>query len=356
MFMLAQIFNGPTLVSQAQHRQAPYEKTFCNSKRYAQSHTISGDITMLQQNASGFDTHKDIELAKIFVQAMWPDDYHGYNAGGLSALSAWQQKDLRTHITERSQGFRDYVIPWLDGVHALAGAQVLEVGAGTGAATLPLLEQGAIVTGIDIAAKSLTLNRQRLELHGYQAQLLQHDATKITDLAKQFDLIIFFANYEHLTYDERKAALQGAWQSLAQGGHIAIIECPNRLWYNDVHTTLDNFYNWLPDELAVDYLKQYGPQHYRDLFGQVSPSELTCTLARAGRAASYHDLEVIIGPLDNLNFAEGLMDFRRRQDANLEAWWQSSKEARYRDLIMSLEPNKPGCFFYPWFDIIFSRK
>jgi SAM-dependent methyltransferase len=64
-------------------------------------------------------------------------------------------KDLENHEHTRLDVFRATVIPWLDEAKSLAGADVLEIGCGTGSSTVALAEQGANVVAVDIDDKAL---------------------------------------------------------------------------------------------------------------------------------------------------------------------------------------------------------
>ena len=75
------------------------------------------------------------------------------------------------------------------------------------------------------------------------------DAGK-TFAGRTFDIVIFFAALEHMTLDERLTAMKDTWSLLRPGGIWMVVEAPNRLWFWDGHTSMDNFYNWLPDEVA----------------------------------------------------------------------------------------------------------
>jgi 2-polyprenyl-3-methyl-5-hydroxy-6-metoxy-1,4-benzoquinol methylase len=65
--------------------------------------------------------------------------------------------DLAEHLTGRLHDDRHSVVPWIDAAFSLDGADVLEIGSGTGA----LGEQGARITGIDVDAPSLKVAQAR---------------------------------------------------------------------------------------------------------------------------------------------------------------------------------------------------
>jgi 2-polyprenyl-3-methyl-5-hydroxy-6-metoxy-1,4-benzoquinol methylase len=144
-------------------------------------------------------------------------------------------------------------VPWLDAAYPLDGARILEIGCGTGESTLALAEQGAVVTGLDVDEAALSVGRERLKLYGLEADLRLGNAANVaSELPGQtFDMVIFFASLEHMTLQERFAAMEQTWGMLKPGGVWVVVEAPNRLWFWDGHTSMENFYNWLPDELAA---------------------------------------------------------------------------------------------------------
>lgn len=292
-------------------------------------------------------------VAKAVLEACHPKFAHLLEDG----LPEWGHNELERHLTGRLNEFRETYIPWLKRHMGLEGSRVLEIGAGTGSSTVALTEQGAHVHGIDIDPKALEAARMRCEFHGLNAASFQTlNATEIDSLGQTFDLVIFFATFEHMTHKERKTALAKAWSITNTGGFVSVVECPNRLWYRDIHTTLANFYHWLPDELAMDYSKFIERQDFRDEFASGARGTAQAErLARWGRGASYHDIEIVLGPIKTLDVREGLADFRRIGNEDLEGWWELSTEGQFRKLLMSFEPRVPSAFFYPWLDILIRK-
>ena len=151
-----------------------------------------------------------------------PDEYLASGEG---------QADMANHLERRTNSDRQIVIPWLDSVCQLQGCRVLEIGCGTGASTIALAEQGCDVTAVDVNEGNLLAAQERCRIHGLSAKFLCANAT---ELQKQFplgtfDLIVFFATLEHLTYAERMPAMKGTWAMLKPGGLWGVVETPNRL-------------------------------------------------------------------------------------------------------------------------------
>ena len=57
------------------------------------------------------------------------------------------------------------LIPWIDKTLPLRGARILEVGCGTGSATVALAEQGAEVTALDVYDEALMVAEARCKGH-----------------------------------------------------------------------------------------------------------------------------------------------------------------------------------------------
>jgi S-adenosylmethionine-dependent methyltransferase len=215
------------------------------------------------------------------------------------------QHDLTAHVQGRLKKDRNIVVPWLAATRPLKGLRILEIGCGTGSSTVALAEQGAHVTGIDIDEGSLVVARRRLNAYGLDADL---HATNITDFDCQgYDLIIFFASLEHMTYEERLSSLSQTWAALPKNGLLAVIETPNRLWWHDAHTSKLPFFNWLPDTLAFDYSKYSPKSSFNGLYREHSPAQMMHFLRR-GRGASFHEFDLAIG--SSLNVVSSLSSYR----------------------------------------------
>lgn len=274
-----------------------------------------------------------------------------------NALSAAEEADIERHTMGRLQEFRSTFIPWLSDNMALSAARVLEIGAGTGASTVAMAEQGAVVHGIDISEESLRIAKLRCQFHGISSTTFDvMNATHIGSLKSEWDFIIFFATLEHMTHRERIIALKASWDLLPVGGFLSVVECPNRLWYYDNHTTLTNFYQWLPDEVAIDYAAYIDRAEFKDAMARnISLEEKSISLARWGRGGSFHEIEIAIGPISQLNIRDGMDDYARRKNADLADYWNNSADGRYRDAIMAVSPGVQSAFFYPWLNILIQK-
>ena len=149
---------------------------------------------------------------------------------------------------------------------------MLEIGCGTGSDLVALAEQGVILTAMDICEKSIEMARLRCQLYELPVTIHTANATEIGDLfgAGQFDWVVFYASLEHMTQDERIRAIVEAWRLLDRGGHLVVVETPNRLWHSDGHSAWMPFFHWLPDDLAFRYSRFSSRENLRDCFRELN--------------------------------------------------------------------------------------
>ncbi len=256
--------------------------------------------------------------------------------------------ELRTRL----HWFKYRYTPWLNSILPLSGANILEIGAGTGCSTIPLLEAGARVTSIDISEVDLQIAELRAKLHGVadRVSFSRLNAAEIGNvfLGCSFDLIVYFASLEHMTYRERLASLRAAWSLLSIGKFLAVCDTPNRLWYYDDHTSLQNFFHWLPDEIAIDYAVRTPRQKFNIDF--LSRDEDSATrLQRWGRCVSYHEFEIALGVNARDLEVHGEWQYRREHD-DPRWWtdtWMNSKDGQYHQFLRLAEPQLPIAFIEP---------
>ncbi|WP_405206755.1 class I SAM-dependent methyltransferase [Aquimarina sp. LLG6339-5] len=254
-------------------------------------------------------------------------------------------------LFERLYYNRNRIAPWLHSVKDLNGASILEIGCGTGISTLALSEQGAKVVGVDVDAGALEVAKDRMKIAGYEAELHHVNGEEIEKNFKdqKFDFIIYYAVLEHMTISERLESLKQAWGMLSKGGYLAVIETPNRLWYYDSHTAALPFYDWLPDDLGYYYSKFSSRKNFKDSYRELD-DESMMKFKRWGRGASYHEFEVAIAPLNEINVVSSLMKFEK--SAFLKVGF---KGLRYIKFLKSLNKNLTSGFCYPYLDIVIKK-
>ena len=254
--------------------------------------------------------------------------------------------DLHEQLTGRLHDDRYTVVPWLDEAYRLAGAEVLEIGSGTGISAVALAEQGARVTGVDVNATALKAARARCEAYRLSAEFHCVNGGEVHSFFanRSFDIVIFFAVLEHMTLDERLAAIKNTWEMTRSGGIWCIVDTPNRLWYYDGHTSFENFYHWLPDDLA----RLWGTRSRRQSFSAALAPERGMSeleFARWGRGASFHEFDLALGDSRKLDVVSNKQDFLRRRNPVLLAYSAVSRARKYERLLEAIEPQiDPGFF------------
>lgn len=113
-------------------------------------------------------------------------------------------------------------IPFFLSEAAEAGGPILDLMAGTGRNTLPLLEAGYEVTSVDIAPSMLARLSSRAESAGLKSSTVVVDIAELAIEDQKFPLIIlpFQAFGELLDANERQSALRAIKRHLASSGRF----------------------------------------------------------------------------------------------------------------------------------------
>ena len=283
-----------------------------------------------------------------YLPANTPDEYLASPEG---------QKDMAEHMEGRITVQRQLIIPWLSAAQPLAGCRVLEIGCGTGASTVALAEQGCEIVGIDVNHYNILTAQQRCRIYGQRAEFLCVNAI---DLQKHFqtgafDLVIFFATLEHLTYPERVSAMRSTWAMLQPGGLWCVVDTPNRLWWFDGHTACLPFFNWLPDDLALDYAPHSDRAFMKSYATAERNDAVKLDFARRGRGVSYHEFDLTLGPSASLNVVSALKLYLREQNPAIRASWQFSTHRKFETFLRAHGPRIHPGFYQPDLELIIRR-
>lgn len=283
-------------------------------------------------------------------EAILIDAFKQRYPNGKLGTRSWQEI-VEPELQNRLYWFKYRYTPWLASVVPLRGLRVLEIGAGSGCATIPLLESGAMLTSIDIEPRDLEIAQLRAELHGVADHVSFH-CMNASDIGaqfepSQFDLIIYCATLEHMTTDEQLASLSAAWDLLAARSYLAVCDTPNRLWYFDDHTAQQAFYHWLPDRIARLYAaKTPRPVFNEDFAGDCDGDSLRLT--RWGRGLSYHEFELAFDVNIKKLEMQGEYDYRRAQAP--QCWdevWSRSLDGQFHNVLTAIDPAMPKPFLEP---------
>jgi ubiquinone/menaquinone biosynthesis C-methylase UbiE len=121
-------------------------------------------------------------------------------------------------------------LPHLIPFEAYAGRHVLEVGCGAGTDLVRFARNGAIPTGVDVAASAIKLATDNFALEGRKAELLVADGESLPFPDKSFDLV-----YAHgvVQYTSDAHALVRECRRVLKPGGTAIFQVYNRIsWLN----------------------------------------------------------------------------------------------------------------------------
>jgi SAM-dependent methyltransferase len=198
--------------------------------------------------------------------------------------------------------------PWIERVKPLSDATVLEYGCGPGSVSRAFAPHVKRHIGLDIDAGYIATARRLAAAGGHDnSEFHLHPPEEIADALRGFagtiDVVLLYAVLEHLTIAERLDVLEAARDVARPDGVIAVIELPNRLVTFDHHSSWLPFVTQLPDELALDYLRDAERPELRDEVLAVRDPSVPAAedaaallaLRRFGRGMSFHEFELAWG-------------------------------------------------------------
>lgn len=157
--------------------------------------------------------------------------------------------------------------------HNAHGLSVLEVGCSFGHMTEYLAEQPEVaeIHCFDTDPAFVGIVRAKVEELGLEkvreVALFGNDETRRLPWPDgRFDLVLVVGVVEHLPARNRRAQVDECYRVLAPGGHIAILDTPNRHFPLETHSVGLPLVQWLPPRLAYAYARLARPQ----TFGRVS--------------------------------------------------------------------------------------
>jgi ubiquinone/menaquinone biosynthesis C-methylase UbiE len=112
----------------------------------------------------------------------------------------------------------------------LQGKSVLEIGAGTGRDSFPLVEHGAIVFQLDYAENSLRILKRLAEESKYSVSILGGDTFCLPFRDNTFDIIFHQGLLEHFRRPVAEKLLRENIRVLRQGG-LLLVDVPQR-WHS----------------------------------------------------------------------------------------------------------------------------
>ncbi len=310
----------------------------------------------LRRNFSN-PTEAGIEKLRDFlINSYLPSWYEGVNMNGFCE-TAEGRMELDQHLYRTIEMDRYQFIPWINRIVPFAGSKVIEIGCGSGSATVAMAEQGAKVIALDVHQQAIEATKLRVNAHGIASvSFIEGNAQKLRELVSdhKVDLIIFSAVLEHMNFEERKNSLRSAWDILPKGGYICITETPNRLWFFDGHTSRLPFFNWLPDELAFEYSNRSSRYPFNERFHTLTSGSLL-SFIREGRGFSFHEIDLAIGDERKYKIVSDLTSYISLRNPVKMLKRILTGDGRRERLLNSYAPDRHRGFFRINLDLVIQK-
>jgi SAM-dependent methyltransferase len=149
---------------------------------------------------------------------------------------------------------------------------VLEVGCSFGHITEYLAEQPEVTAlhTFDTDAAFVAITRTKVQELGLRTvrdvALLTNDETcRLPHPDGAFAVVVASGVIEHLPARSRRAQVDEYYRVLAPGGHIAILDTPNRAFPLETHSVGLPLVQWLPPKMAYRYARLCRPGRFRDV-------------------------------------------------------------------------------------------
>jgi SAM-dependent methyltransferase len=161
----------------------------------------------------------------------------------------------------RGRYFLERLFAYL-GARGAAGLAVLEVGCSFGHITEYLNDQplvatidsfdvdGDFVEIVRVKVEDLRLAKVRRLLH-----LTDEETTRLPFADGSFDLVLAIGVVEHLAPEGRSRHVNEWWRVVAPGGHLLVLDTPNRAFPVETHSVGLPAVQWLPPRLAFAYAR-----------------------------------------------------------------------------------------------------
>jgi SAM-dependent methyltransferase len=144
---------------------------------------------------------------------------------------------------------------------------VLEVGCSFGHITEYLNDQPLVATidTFDVDPEFVDMTRTKIEDLGLRKvrrvlHLTDEETTRLPFADRAFDLVLAIGVVEHLSPEGRHRHVDEWWRVLAPGGHLVILDTPNRAFPIETHSAGLPGIQWLPPRIAFAYARLARPQ------------------------------------------------------------------------------------------------
>ncbi|CDX46163.1 hypothetical protein MPLDJ20_80229 [Mesorhizobium plurifarium] len=307
-------------------------------------------------------THRLFDVGQFFRGPNWNFDINALNGSSSEKYASFYAAMVRDGLSDYDLDRITTAIFYLRSIlvrHGMTGRHrtAVEIGCGTGNKSLSINDLFGQYVGIDLLADQINEARQRSHsLNQNNVEFIAENAVRVLNnfnafgLPSKIDLLILYAVLEHLTPNERMDVLSLADDVIQSGGHVLIMESPNRLLPFDSHTTGSHFFNWLPDRMAFDFAKSETKRsELVQGFGEWTGERSRESLYRIGRGVSFHDLEqALTSDLSNYSFP---MHSFCCETLNMEPL--QNQEVNLLGYLTKNLPEKPGASFArAWIDTL----
>src|SRR5262245_40847824 len=141
-----------------------------------------------------------------------------------------------------------------------AGLRVLEVGCSFGHMTEYLNDQPLVSTidSFDVDPDFVEMVRAKVEdlrlakVRRFR-QRTDEETTRLPCADASFDLVLAIGIVEHLAPDGRSRHVNEWWRVVGPGGHLVVLDTPNRAFPLETHSVGLPAIQWLPPRLAFAY-------------------------------------------------------------------------------------------------------
>ena len=171
----------------------------------------------------------------------------------------------------RGRHFLSPLVRHLRGLGA-GGLSVLEIGCSFGHITECLAEtpEVAELYTFDTDPAFVAITRAKVEEMGLNAVrdvavFTNAETCRLPYADARYDLVLAIGVVEHLPARTRRAQVDEYYRVLAPGGHIAVLDTPNRFFPLETHSVGLPFVQWLPPRLAHAYARLGRPARFRDV-------------------------------------------------------------------------------------------
>jgi SAM-dependent methyltransferase len=171
----------------------------------------------------------------------------------------------------RGRHFLSPLVRHLRGIGA-GGLSALEVGCSFGHITECLAEtpEVAELYTFDTDPAFVAITRAKVEEMGLKAvrdvaAFTNAETCRLPYADARFGLVLAIGVVEHLPARTRRAQVDEYYRVLAPGGHIAILDTPNRFFPLETHSVGLPFVQWLPPRIAHAYARLGRPARFRDI-------------------------------------------------------------------------------------------